>query len=100
LKRVKTYEALGRVVHEAELEALLVEKGLGQRPAEGVRGQSRLLAELQLSEQLLWTKSSAIVEQCVSTSPHTYTHTKQFSSITPHREKGYPGSLGVTDYNF
>jgi hypothetical protein len=77
-KKVKTYEALSRVVHEAELETLLVEKGLCQRPAQSVRGQSRLLAELQLSEQLLWTKSNAIVEKCVA----THAHTKQFSSIT------------------
>ena len=48
-----TYEALGCIVHEAELEALLVEEGLGQSAAESIGGQGRLLGELQLREQLL-----------------------------------------------
>lgn len=53
--KTTTHEALRGVVHEAELEALLVEEGFSQGPAQRVRRQRALLAELQLREQLLRT---------------------------------------------
>ena len=55
LSNKTAYEALGSVVHETELKALLIEKGFCQGPAQSVGRQSTLLAELQLREQLLWT---------------------------------------------
>ena len=51
-----SYEALGRVVHDAELEALLVLEGLGQGAAQGVRRQHLLTAELELSKDALGTQ--------------------------------------------
>lgn len=44
------YEALGSVVHEAQLEALLVAEALGQRVPHVVRGQGLLPAVLELRE--------------------------------------------------
>ena len=46
-----THKALGRVVHEAELEPALVEKRLGQSSSKSVRRQRRFLAVLELREQ-------------------------------------------------
>lgn len=46
-------EAFCSVVHEAQLEALLVEEALGKGPPEGVGGQSCLIGELELREELL-----------------------------------------------
>lgn len=46
-------EALGGVVHEAELEPLLVEEALGEGATQRVRGQRALLRVLQLREQVL-----------------------------------------------
>ena len=48
-----THETLGGVVHEAHLEALLVVERLGQRLPQGVRGQRRLVAVLELREDHL-----------------------------------------------
>lgn len=52
-----TYETLRRVVHEAELEPLLIEETLGERAAQRVGRQCALLRELQLREQLLKHKT-------------------------------------------
>lgn len=51
------FEAFGRIVHEAQLEALLVEETFSQSSSQGVRGQGALLRELQLGEQLLEGKT-------------------------------------------
>lgn len=48
-----TYEALCSIVHEAQLEALLVLKGLCQGVTQVVRGQRPLSALLELGENTL-----------------------------------------------
>ena len=62
---VKSYETLGGVVHEAELEALLVEERFGQGAPQRVRRKRRLVAVLQLREQFLQKKTNkqTIIEQ-------------------------------------
>lgn len=47
------YKTFGSVVHEAELETLLVFKGLGQRQAQRVWGQYSLPTLLELTEDAL-----------------------------------------------
>jgi hypothetical protein len=54
-------EAFCSVVHEAQLEALLVEEALGKGPPEGVGGQSCLIGELELREELLKGAEDATV---------------------------------------
>lgn len=49
----KPYETLGRVVHDAQLEALLVLEGFGQSAAQSVRWEHLLTAELELGEDAL-----------------------------------------------
>lgn len=51
--RSGTYETFGGVVHETELEPLLIEERLGQRPSQRVGRQGRLVAVLQLGKQFL-----------------------------------------------
>lgn len=46
----RTYEALGRIVHVAQLEALFCAEGLGQRFAKSIRRQSAVLAVGELGE--------------------------------------------------
>ena len=48
-----THEALGSVVHAAQLEAALVEEALCQRATQRVWMENRLVAVLELLEQLL-----------------------------------------------
>lgn len=48
-----TYKTFGSVVHEAELETLLVFKGLGQRVTQRVWGQHSLSTLLELTEDTL-----------------------------------------------
>lgn len=48
-----TYETLGGVVHQAELETLLIFKGLGQGVSQAVGGQHALPALLELAEDAL-----------------------------------------------
>ncbi len=48
-----TYKALGGIVHEAQLEALLVLKGLCQGVTQVVRGQGALPTVLELGENAL-----------------------------------------------
>lgn len=48
-----TYEALGRVVHDPQLEALLILEGLGQGAAQGIGGQDFLAAVLELRKDAL-----------------------------------------------
>ena len=57
---MKTHETLGGVVHEAHLEALLVVKRLGQRLPQGVRGQRRLVAVLELREDHLQSQHTSV----------------------------------------
>lgn len=54
------YEALGRVVHEAELEALLVAEAPGQRMPHAVRRQGLLAAQLELRENRLRGTGTAV----------------------------------------
>lgn len=49
----KSYETLGRVVHDAQLEALLVLEGFGQSAAQSVRWEHLLTAELELGKDAL-----------------------------------------------
>lgn len=51
--RFRPYEALGGVVHDAQLEALLVLEALGQRAAQRVGRQNLLTAELELGKNVL-----------------------------------------------
>lgn len=53
-----TYEALGGIVHVAQLEALLVLKGLCQGLTQVVRRQGALLTLLELGEKALKKKST------------------------------------------
>lgn len=48
-----TYEALGSVIHQAELEALLIFKSFGQSVTQAVGGQHALPALLELAEYAL-----------------------------------------------
>lgn len=48
-----SYEALGCVVHDAELEAALALEGLGERAAKRVRREDLLAAVLKLSKDVL-----------------------------------------------
>lgn len=50
------YEALGRVVHEAQLEALLVPEALGQREPDVVGREGLLPTVLELGEDGLRSK--------------------------------------------
>lgn len=49
----KSYETLSRVVHDAQLEALLVLEGFGQSAAQSIRWENLLAAELELGEDAL-----------------------------------------------
>lgn len=49
----KSYETLSRVVHDAQLEALLVLEGFGQSAAQSVRWEHLLTAELELGKDAL-----------------------------------------------
>lgn len=55
------FEALSRVVHNAELESLLVLEGFGQSAAESIRGQHLLTAELELCKNALQSAEDARV---------------------------------------
>lgn len=46
-------EAFGGIVHEAELEPLLIAEGLRQGTAQGIGGQSGFMAVLQLRKKFL-----------------------------------------------
>lgn len=48
-----TYKALGGVVHQAELEALLILEGFSQGVSQAVGGQHSLSALLELTEYAL-----------------------------------------------
>ena len=50
---MRSYKALGSVVHDAELKPLLVLEGFGKGAAQGVRRQNFLTAVLELSEDAL-----------------------------------------------
>lgn len=49
----KSYKTLSRVVHDAQLEALLVLEGFGQSAAQSVRREHLFTAELELGEDAL-----------------------------------------------
>lgn len=57
------HKALGGVVHDAQLEALLVLEGLGQGAPQGVRGQHLLTAVLELGEDALEKEEEKVREQ-------------------------------------
>jgi hypothetical protein len=48
-----TYEALGGVVHAAQLEPLLAVEGGSERFPQGIRRKHAVSAELELPKQLL-----------------------------------------------
>lgn len=50
---MSTYEALGSVIHEAELEALFVFEGFGEGITQAVRWQHTLTTLLELAEYAL-----------------------------------------------
>ena len=50
---VSTYEALGSIVHQAQLEALLVLEGFSQSVPQAVGGKHALPALLKLAEYTL-----------------------------------------------
>lgn len=54
-------KTLSSIIHEAQLEPLLVVEGLGQGTAESIRWQGRLMAVLKLGEQLLQEKQCNLV---------------------------------------
>lgn len=49
----ESYKALGGVVHQAQLEALLVLKGFSEGVSQAVRGEDALSALLKLAENTL-----------------------------------------------
>lgn len=55
----KTYETLCSIIHEAELEALLIFKGLGQSMTQGVWWQSPFSTLLELTENALQKEKEA-----------------------------------------
>lgn len=48
-----TYKAFSCVVHEAQLEALLVKERLSEGSPQGVRRKGSLMAELKLGKEFL-----------------------------------------------
>lgn len=54
----RSYKALGSVVHNAQLEALLILEGLSQSTAQGIRGQHLLTAVLELGKDALQQTNS------------------------------------------
>lgn len=50
---VSTYKALSSVIHQAELEALLILKGFSEGVPQAVGGQHALSALLELAEDTL-----------------------------------------------
>ena len=49
----ESYEALSSVIHDAQLEALLILEGFGQSTAKSIRRQHLLTAELELGKDAL-----------------------------------------------
>lgn len=52
-----SYKALGRIVHNAELESLLVLEGFGESAAESIGRENLFTAELELGEDALNTQT-------------------------------------------
>jgi hypothetical protein len=59
-----TYEAFCGIVHEAELEALLVSERLGESFAQGVGRKSGRVTELELREDHLQRLHNATIMAC------------------------------------
>lgn len=63
-----TYKALCGIVHEAQLEAMLVLKGLRQGLTQVVRRQGALLTLLELGEKALRKRAKSVaVKPCLGT---------------------------------
>lgn len=77
------YEALRRVVHEAQLEPVLVPEALGQGAPHVVRGQGLLPAVLELREHHLRTRSASVSSAPATLSPPRGPRNRQARRMTP-----------------
>lgn len=78
------FEALGGIVHVAELEALLIGEGFGQCFAQGIGVQGRLVAVLELGEDHLQSTKDAGV---------AHTGVTQQPTVTPPEDVQVPENL-------
>lgn len=60
-----THKTFSSIIHDAQLEALLILKGLCKSSAQGIRRQYLLTATLKLVEDTLVRKKKKIVEVTV-----------------------------------
>lgn len=70
---LQTHKALGSVVHDTQLKALLVLESLGQSAPQCIWRQHTLTAELELSKDTLHTHTHTQGEKSISSFLHCYT---------------------------